>query len=58
MYKLCKNINGEITMVLRLSDNAYIPINTANIDYLHYLDWLNEGNEPLPPDEPLSPLQQ
>ena len=51
MYKLCKNMSGEITMVIRLSDNAYIPMDKANIDYLNYLDWLAEGNEPLPPDE-------
>jgi len=50
MYKLYKNVNGEIDTIIRLSDNAYIPINTANIDYLHYLDWLNEGNTPEPAD--------
>jgi hypothetical protein len=52
MYKLIKNkITGEINMVLRLADNAYIPFDPANTDYQAYLRWLEEGNTPLPAEE-------
>ena len=46
-YKL----NKQGTMVQRLSDNAFIPMDEANTDYQAYLAWLDEGNEPLPADE-------
>jgi len=38
--------------IKRLSDNAFIPFDPANTDYQEYLKWLEEGNEPLPPDTP------
>jgi hypothetical protein len=28
----------------------FIPLDPANTDYQKYLEWLSEGNEPLPPD--------
>jgi len=51
MYKLYKNLMGEINIVIRLADNSYIPFDPANTDYQAYLKWLEEGNEPLPADE-------
>jgi len=48
MYQLTKENN----CVKRLSDNAFIPFDEANTDYQQYLKWLEEGNTPLPADEP------
>ena len=48
MYQLTKTEN----QVKRISDNAYIPFDPQNTDYAEYLKWLDEGNKPLPPDEP------
>jgi hypothetical protein len=58
MYKLQKtqiSLSGksiEPHGVMRLSDNAFIPMDPANTDYAEYLEWLAEGNEPLPADTP------
>jgi hypothetical protein len=41
--------------ILRLSDNAYIPQAPGNRDYQEYLEWLEEGNEPLPAPPPPPP---
>ncbi len=52
MYKLYKDIiTGNVGCIIRLFDNASIPINPANTDYQVYLKWLDEGNTPLPADE-------
>jgi hypothetical protein len=53
MYKLTsihKITGNALNMVVRLSDNAYIPMDPANTDYIAYLKWLEEGNTPLPAD--------
>ena len=47
MYKLTANPNT----VKRILDNALIPFDPANTDYQAYLEWLDEGNTPLPADE-------
>ena len=47
MYKLIKDsISNEINIVKRLSDNACIPFDEANTDYIQYLEWLSNGNTP------------
>lgn len=51
MYQLFKSLVGY-ECVIRLSDNAFIPMDPANTDYQAYLQWLSEGNQPLPADEP------
>lgn len=55
MYKLIPDSYlGPANVVCRVSDNACIPFDPANTDYQQYLEWLAEGNEVLPPDEPAS----
>tara|TARA_R110002126_G_scaffold278991_1_gene425766 strand:+ start:1003 stop:1161 length:159 start_codon:yes stop_codon:yes gene_type:complete len=51
MYKLNLPSLFGLSMVIRLQDNAYIPFDPANGDYQQYLEWLAEGNTPLPADE-------
>ena len=51
MYKLLKDITGEVKWTVRLSDNASIPFDPANTDYQKYLKWLEAGNTPLPAEE-------
>lgn len=50
-YKLVNDNNGNLICVKR-SDGWIIPTDPANTDYQAYLKWLDEGNEPLPADEP------
>ena len=56
MYQLLNTVYAgntpvQLDAVKRLSDNAFIPFDPANTDYAEYLEWLAEGNEPLPADE-------
>lgn len=51
MYKLLRDHTGSnLPFVIRLQDNAFIPVDPANTDYQTYLKWVAEGNEPLPAD--------
>jgi hypothetical protein len=50
MYKLSPLSFGILISVIRLSDGACIPFDPDNTDYQEYLEWLAEGNEPLPAD--------
>ena len=45
MYKLT---NYET--IIRLADNASIPNDPANRDYVEYQKWLKDGNKPSPAD--------
>ena len=51
MYKLFKSKEGDISTVIRTSDNVFIPMNADNTDYQAYLKWVAEGNMPQPADE-------
>jgi hypothetical protein len=50
MYKLV-NRNNELVAILRISDNASIPLDTDNTDYQAYLAWVAQGGVPTPADE-------
>jgi len=53
MYKQIKNTFDEVstTVVVRLSDGAFIPMSDDNTDYQAYLAWVALGNQPQPADE-------
>lgn len=52
-YQTLLDYLGKPNGVRRLVDQACIPFDPANTDYQAYLRWLEEGNEPLPADEPV-----
>lgn len=51
MYKLINGLISDTVCIQRQSDNAFIPFDPANTDYQAYLQWLSEGNEPIPAEE-------
>jgi hypothetical protein len=53
MYKLLKLQDGTLqNYVIRIADGAFILNSHDNPHYQEYLKWLEEGNTPLPADEP------
>lgn len=53
MYQLLPDaFMGAAQCIKRIADNAFIPFDPQNTDFVEYLKWLDEGNKPLPPDEP------
>ena len=52
MYKLRKDsITNQISGVLRLLDNAFIPMDEANTDYQAFLKYQAEGGKVYGADE-------
>jgi hypothetical protein len=53
MYRQIFNRDGSVCnfAIYRIADNATIPFDPANSDYQAYLKFLEEGGQPLPPDE-------
>ena len=51
MYKFIKDFRGDIVFVKRLADNATIPFDPDNQDFVQYQKWLSGGNTPIPADE-------
>lgn len=52
MYKQIRDMQGNIDQntIMRVADNAFIPRDSLNKDWLRYEAWLADGNVPLPPD--------
>lgn len=54
-YQLMKcSMTQNVITIAKYSDSptVYIPLDEANVDYQEYLEWLAEGNTPLPAEEP------
>jgi len=52
MYQLIHDTPmGAANCIKRLADNAFIPFDPQNVDYQAYLQWLSEGNQPIPADK-------
>ena len=53
MYQIKNLTNGSTGFIRTNLDGTQsgIPLDPGNTDYQEYLEWLAEGNEPLPADE-------
>jgi hypothetical protein len=54
------HMQGQVsdTMIQRDEDGAFIPFDEANADYVEYLWWLDDGNEPNPATPPAVTLPE
>jgi hypothetical protein len=54
MYKQYYDSYGDVcsNAIIRTTDNACIPFDDQNVDYVEYLAWLAEGNAPTPAETP------
>ncbi len=52
MYKLAITPPSTTPNGVFLGQNIFIPFDPTNTDYQEYLQWIAEGNEPEPADEP------
>jgi hypothetical protein len=53
MYQQINTLTGQPAQCIkRLADNAFIPFDQQNVDYVAYLAWLAAGNEPIPAEQP------
>jgi hypothetical protein len=54
MYKLLNDDQGNLVGIIRTTDLTSIPIpeseNVCSRGYKDYLEWLSQGNTPLPAD--------
>jgi hypothetical protein len=52
MYKLPSPVEGKTpNLIIRTTDNAFIPFDEANTDAVEFAKWLQEGNRPEPAEE-------
>jgi len=51
-YQQVRNPNGSVNpeIIIKLPEQLYIPANSDNTDYQAYLEWVAQGNTPLPPE--------
>jgi hypothetical protein len=50
IYKMLPLVEGQKQIYARIDDDGLCRL-TCTADYQEYLDWLAEGNTPLPADE-------
>ena len=49
-YQLITDKDGNVSCISVVGTNYSIPLEPGNADYQEYLEWLAEGNTPLPAD--------